>query len=143
MTATPPAPAPPLVALVCGEPRLRRLLQLALEAGGYAVRDCPRPRDLPAASELAALVVDLDSLRPRLRPPLAHLRAHGLPDAVPALCISVYPAEPEEMPRAGPTDYLEPPFPAGEVARRVGRLLGEAVSHGAPDRADGPLSPAR
>jgi DNA-binding response OmpR family regulator len=136
--------APPRpVALVCGEPRLRRLLRLALEAGGYAVRDCPRPRDLPPPSELAAVVVDLDSLRPRLLASLAHLRAHGLPDTLPALCISVYPVEPDEGARPGPTDYLQPPFPADEVARRVARLLAAAARRGAPDRADGPLSPAR
>ncbi len=111
------------VALVCGEPRLRRILRLALEAGGYAVRDCQQLRELPAPGELAAAVVDLDSLRPRPVAPGASLRACGVPDGVPALFISVYPAEPEDWPRHGLADYLQPPFPTDEVARRVERLL--------------------
>ena len=123
MTQEQPSPMPATVALVCGEPRLSRLLRLALEAGGYGVRECSGPLEVAAPSAVAAAVVDLDSLRPR---PVAlgpHLRSHGLPETLPMLFISVYPAGVEERPRPGPTDYLQPPFPADEVAVRVERLL--------------------
>jgi FixJ family two-component response regulator len=134
--------ARPAVALVCGEPRLRRLLRLALEAGGYTVRDYPGLRDLAAPGTVAAAVVDLDSLRPRLVGRALHLRPPCLPETLPTVLISVYPAE-VERPRAGPTDYLQPPFPADEIVRRVERLLRAAARRGVADRADGPLSPTR
>jgi hypothetical protein len=142
MTDEQRAPASRPVALVCGAPRLHRILRLALEAAGYAVRDCARLSDLPAATDLAAVVVDLDSLRPPLRASVADWRALGLPDALPALCISIYPAEPGASPRPGPSEYLQPPFPADEVGRRVQRLLDAAARLPAADQIAGPLTPA-
>ena len=136
-------PAPPTVALVCGAPRLRRILRLALEAGGYDVRECLGLSDLAAADGVAASLVDLDSLR--LRPAVrdAYLRTAGLPETLPTLFISIYPAEAEERSRPGPTDYLQPPFPADEVARRVEGLLRAAGRPGAADPPDGFLAPTR
>ena len=79
-------------------------------------------------AEPVAAVVDLDSL---------HLCAAvgerlGAPDALPALFISVYPAELERLSRQGPTDYLQPPFPPEEVVRRLGVLLGVTSPPAAP-----------
>jgi DNA-binding response OmpR family regulator len=136
MTQEAPIPAPCTVALVCGEPRLRRILRLALEAGGYGVRDYRAPRDVPVSSVVVAAVVDLDSLRP-------YQSADGLPDTMPALLISVYPAEAEERLRPGPADYLQPPFRADELISRVGRLLGATRAPDAADQIPGGLSPAR
>jgi DNA-binding NtrC family response regulator len=143
MTRDEPPQEPQTVALVCGEPRLRRILRLALEAGGYNVRECPRLRDLPASGTVAAAVVDLDSLRPR---PVAldpYLHIAGLPETLPALLISVYPPEAVERPRPGPTDYLQPPFPADEIAARVERLIRAAARLGGAERPGGRLSSAR
>jgi DNA-binding response OmpR family regulator len=136
-----PTQVPQTIALVCAEPRLRRILRLALEIGGYTVRDCPHLWDLPALGAVVAAVVDLDSLRPL---PIAlgpQPREYGLPDALPTIFISVYPAEVAEQPRSGPTDYLQPPFPADEIASRVGRLLRASGQPHAADGLGGSLSP--
>src|SRR5262249_40583388 len=77
---------------------------------------------LPAGSEPAALVIDLDSLH-RCPDTVARASARGAFDRLPALCISIYPTAPEDERRRGPTDYLQPPFPADEVARRLRGLL--------------------
>ena len=113
------------VALVCGEPRLRRLLRLALEAGGYLVLDGAEEATWLAETNAIAAVVDLDSLR-RCARTTARLGPWGAPDRLPALFISVYPAAPVDDRRAGPTDYLQPPFPPDELVRRLSRLLSGA-----------------
>jgi hypothetical protein len=117
-------------------------LRLALEAGGYIVHDYSAPRDLPAPGAVAAAVVDLDSLRPPLVGGALHQRTRDLPETLPALLISVYPAEGEERRRAGPTDYVQPPFPADEIARRVARLLRAVGETDGAERGGGRLSPA-
>jgi hypothetical protein len=106
---------------------LRRLLRLALEADGYLVLDYADEATWLAATEPVAAVVDLDSLR-RCARGVTRLGPRGAPDRLPALFISVYPAAPEEERRAGPTDYLQPPFPPDELLRRLGRLLTSAIS---------------
>jgi hypothetical protein len=143
MTPDEPTRVSLTVALVCREPRLRRILRLALEAGGYAVRDCPGLHALPTLGAVAAAVVDLDSLRPRPVSFDAYLRPSGLPARLPALLISVYPAEVGTRPHPVPTDYLQPPFPSDEIASRVERLLRAAGRPGAADRPSGCLSPTR
>src|SRR5207237_4481776 len=50
-------PARPAVGLVCREPRLRRILCLELEAGGYRVLDGGDPAPAPALDEAIAAVV--------------------------------------------------------------------------------------
>lgn len=133
--------APPTIALICGEPRLCRILRLALEADGYEVRECARLRELVALGAVAAAVVDLDSLRLRPAAREAYLRTANLSETLPTLFISVYPMEGAGRSRPGPTDYLQPPFPADEVARRVERLLRAAGRPGVADRPGDCLAP--
>ncbi|HLH26720.1 MAG TPA: hypothetical protein VK066_29705 [Chloroflexota bacterium] len=138
MTSQQAGAARPAVALVCGEPRLRRILRLALEREGYAVLDYADGAWAGPAPAPVAAVVDLDSLW--LCPTaVEQLGAHGAPDGLPALFISVYPAEPERLARNAPSDYLQPPFPADDVAVRLAALLSQpgeppcaAPSRGSP-----------
>jgi DNA-binding response OmpR family regulator len=117
-----PTAARPAVALVCGEPRLRRILHLALERDGYAVLDyADGPWAGPGLAPVAA-VVDLDSL-PLCPAAVDQLGAHGALAGLPVLFISVYPAEPERLALDAPSDYLQPPFPADEVVVRLAALL--------------------
>ena len=115
----------PTVALVCREARLRTVLRLALEADGYAVEPCEQ-LTLGTASAPSAIVVDLDSLRLDAPSAVAALRAGGVPDATPLLLVSVYPPASGDLARAGPTDYLQPPFAPQEFARRL-RRTGQRV----------------
>ena len=112
----------PLVALLCPEPRLRRILRLALETEGYRPLEWS-DASRPAGPAVDLVVVDLDSLG--WRPPAAFvaLRAGGLDDRTALLLISVYPAEAERAGYVGPLEYLQPPFAPGEFVARVGRLL--------------------
>ncbi len=123
------------VAVVCGEPRLRRMLRLSLEAEKYGVRECNDLADLTTAGDLWAAVVDLDSLGLSPRDAARRIAASGAPLAVPLLFISIYPHEPESFPPRRPTDCLQPPFPAGELVCRLRRLRAAAADGEATDGA--------
>jgi DNA-binding response OmpR family regulator len=112
----------PAVALVCGEPRLRRLLRLALERDGYVVLDYADGRWPGPGLAPAAAVVDLDSLG-RCLTAVEQFGVLGAPGGLPTLFISVYPAEPERLAHNAPCDYLQPPFPTDEVGVRLTALL--------------------
>ena len=130
--------ATPVVALLCPEARLRRILRLALRADGYDVVEWGDASTPPSAPPVDAVVVDLDGLRCRPPAAIAALRARGVEDATALLLISVYPSEPDCPERAGPLDYLQPPFALQEFAGRVGRLLVNAGSPApGPDRMTG------
>ncbi len=133
------APAVQPVALVCGEPRLRRILRLALEVGGYVVLDYADDATAPAGSEPAALVIDLDSLH-WCPGAVARMGARGALDRLPAVCISIYPTAPEDERRQGPTEYLQPPFPADELVSRLRRLLTTSGGASTACAADNPPS---
>jgi hypothetical protein len=119
----------PLVALLCPEPRLRRILRLALESDGYRLVEW---NAISPAVAVEALVVDLDGLGWRPPAALAALGAAGLTDPPALLLISVYPAEAGAARGARPLEYLQPPFSPREFVTRLGRLL---------ERAPGRLSP--
>src|SRR5262245_26898996 len=95
-----------LVALLCPEARLRRVLRLALEADGYAAVEWSAASAPPLAAAVAAIVVDLDALRCRPPAVIATLSAWGLAETAGLLFISVYPLESERLERPGPLDYL-------------------------------------
>lgn len=116
------APTRRSVALVCGEPRLRRILRLSLEGGGYLVLDYADNTCARAGPEPVAVVIDLDSLY-RCPRAAARIGARGALDRLPALFVSIYPAVPGDELWQGPTDYLQPPFAADELLRRLERLL--------------------
>src|SRR5262249_31383113 len=90
MNQNPLTPTRQPVALVCGEPRLRRILRLALESGGYRVLDYADRTTPLAGAEPVAAVVDVDSLG-RCPGAASRLGARGAPDRLPALFISIYP----------------------------------------------------
>jgi hypothetical protein len=115
----------PRIALLCPEARLRRILRLALQADGFEIVEWS-PASWPRAATVDAVVADLDGLR--WRPPiaLAAFRASGVAETTALLLISVYPPEPDRFERAGPLDYLQPPFAPAEFTARLRRLLGLA-----------------
>ncbi len=115
--------ARPAVALVCAEPRLGRILRLALEVRGYEVRESADLDRLPATVALDAAVLDVDSLGVAPREAARRLRAGGARAGLPLLIISIYPREPESLPQRHPTTYLQPPFAPEELVRRLERLL--------------------
>jgi hypothetical protein len=112
---------PEIVALLCPEPRLNRLLRMVLEADGFCVRTWPGGVDL-LGPDIAAVVADLDSLGwPRERV-ATELSAIGLDTAVTRLLISVLPAEPTQRAPTN-TAYLQPPFSPREFVGRLRALL--------------------
>jgi hypothetical protein len=126
--------ARPRVALLCPEPRLRRILGLSLGAAGLAIIDWPCP-GRPLAAPPSVVVADLDSLGWDPTTANQHLADARLDDATPALLVSVYPYEADGLGSGRPLDLLQPPFSARELARRV-----HALARGA---AAGPPRPAR
>ncbi len=128
----------PLIALLCPEPRLRRILRLALESDGYRLVEWSGLGRQVGAVD--ALVVDLDGLS--WRPPAlwAALGAAGLANRPALLLISIYPIEAGEAGEAGPLEYLQPPFSPREFLARVGQLLQEAACRARPEP-DGASNP--
>ena len=125
-----------VVAVLCPEPRLRRILRLALEADGYLVVEWSAGA-APAAPPAALVVADLDSLRWPARCALARLRRLGVAEQTAVLLISVYPPEDAQVEGPGLLDYLQPPFGPRELAARAGWLLERAGA-----RADGRAEPS-
>jgi DNA-binding response OmpR family regulator len=119
--------ARPSVALLCPEPRLRRILGLSLEAAGLAIIDRPWPSS-PLATPPSVVVADLDGLGWDLMTTLQHLANARLDDATPALLVSVYPYEADGLGSGRPLDVLQPPFSSQELTRRVHALLRRAAA---------------
>ena len=107
---------PASVALLCPEPRLRRILALALEADGLLVCDWPHPT-------LSVVVADLDSLGWDAEEALRRLGAE-----TPMLLISVYPQQLDDLNDGRAVAALQPPFRWREFTRRV-RCLLRATQH--------------
>jgi hypothetical protein len=120
----------PIVALLCPQPRLRRILRLALLADDQRVVEWSLDDPTPAASG-AAVVADLDSLGLDVVELHEALRGRGIAEGVALLLISVYPLEPAGLDWAGPTNTLQPPFSPQVLAERVRRLL-DRVPRSAP-----------
>jgi hypothetical protein len=99
---------PASVALLCPEPRLRRILALALEADGLLVCDWPHPTP-------SVVVADLDSLGWDAEEALRRLGAE-----TPMLLISVYPQHLHHLKNAA---SLQPPFRWRELTGGVRCLL--------------------
>ena len=110
------------VAVLCQQARFRLLLRLSLVTAGYEVAEW-RTQDAPADPDVAAVVVDLDSLGRDVPGTLALLAAWCIPDAAPVLFISVYPLDLHGLERAGPYAELQPPFSPDALADRVRRLV--------------------
>lgn len=125
----------PVVAVLCPEPRLRRILRLALQADGRVVVEW-RAGLAPSGPPVALLVADLDSLRWPARCAIARLRQLGVAERTAVLLISVYPPDEGQFEGRGLLDYLQPPFGPRELAERAARLLARG---GAP--ADGRAEP--
>jgi hypothetical protein len=102
------------VALLCPEPRWRRVLSLVLEAEGLAVLDWPAKAAPPPSS---IVVVDLDSLG--WGPAEAIGRLGG---ETPMLLLSVYPQH-LDLSNGRPLALLQPPFRWREFRHRVRCLL--------------------
>jgi hypothetical protein len=110
-----------VVALLCPEPRLNRLLRLALEADGLCARDWPGA-NAPVSSHVSAVVADLDSLGWHPRTATEKLSALGIDTTVPRLLICVLPPEPAQH-HATKAAYLQPPFSPGAFVGRLHALL--------------------
>ena len=114
--------AEPVVALLCPERRLRRILWLSLTADHQRVVEWERAEAAPGVS-IAAAVADLDSLACDVPELLRRLRAGAVAEHVALLLISIYPLDLHRLDRAGPADALQPPFSPQALAFRVRRLL--------------------
>ena len=110
------------VALLCPEPRLRRILALALEADGLLVCDWTLSGGA-SDSKPCVVVVDLDSLGWNAREAVSRL---GL--ETPLLLISVYPQQLDHLPNGRAVAGLQPPFRWRDFPRRV-RCLLRATQH--------------
>jgi hypothetical protein len=128
--AAAPAPIPgpssgprqPIVALLCPELRLRRILRLSLLADDQDVVEWSTA-DVSQKPEVAAVVADLDSLCWDVPALLERLRSWGIGEGVALLLISVYPIDLHGLDRVGPSDSLQPPFSPQTLASRVRHLL--------------------
>jgi two-component system KDP operon response regulator KdpE len=121
------------IAVLCPQPRLRRLLRVSLLADGYEVVEwstASRPKN-PGVD---AVVADLDSLRQEAQDVLTLLREWCVAEATALLFISVYPLELRSLRHGGPYDELQPPYPPDELSDRIRRLL-ERTGSG-PDNLD-------
>jgi hypothetical protein len=112
----------PCVALLCPEPRLRRILALALETDGLLVCDCPLPGQ-PSESDAAVVVADLDSLGWDATEAVRRLGV-----ATPLLLISVYPQHLDDVNTGRFVAALQPPFRWRDFSWRV-RCLLRAAQH--------------
>ena len=112
----------PCVALLCPEPRLRRILALALQTEGLLVCHWPVSGQ---ASELSpgVVVADLDSLGWD-----ATEAVHRLGLQTPLLLISVYPQQLDGLKNGRSVAALQPPFRWRDFPRRV-RCLLRATEH--------------
>lgn len=110
-----------VVALLCPELRLNRLLRMALEADGFGVRDWPLTQR-PASHGVRAIVADLDSLGWSPDSADEGLAAIGFPTDVARLLISVLPSETVHR-GASNVAYLQPPFSPREFVRGLHTLL--------------------
>lgn len=119
------APAPFRVALVCPEPRLRRMLSLMLGSDGLAVFDWVPGS--PLASSPALLVTDLDSLGWDAAIALGRLTEAGVSEMVPIVSISIYPQDQENSGIGGRVSFLQPPFTSLALSRLVRSLLVRAL----------------
>jgi hypothetical protein len=113
------------VALLCPEPRLRRILRLALDADGFAVSESPDP-SVRLVSPVLAVVADLDSLRWSWRTVTRRLVELGAESSIPLLLISVVPIEPDHVGPNWLLDTLQPPFAPGTFIGRLRGLLARA-----------------
>jgi DNA-binding response OmpR family regulator len=111
----------PKVALLCPEPRLRRVLTLALEADGLDVLGWPDPNSSLAETP-AIVIADLDSLGWDPISAIHRLLNVRIAYTTPLLLISVYPHVLENVGRT--VRLLQPPFAWDELTRRVRCLLG-------------------
>jgi hypothetical protein len=105
------------VALLCPEPRLRRILALALEADGLLVCDWPLSGQVSDSSP-GAVVADLDSLGWDAAEAIGRLGIE-----TPMLLISVYPQQLDGLKNLRPVAALQPPFRWRDFSRRVRCLL--------------------
>jgi hypothetical protein len=111
-----------LVVVLCPEPRLDRLLRMALEADGFCVDARPGGIVGRPSPGVMAVVADLDSLGWRLETASAELAAIGFDDTIARVLISVRPPEPNDH-LGSNSIYLQPPFSPREFVRRVKSLL--------------------
>jgi hypothetical protein len=108
---------PATVALLCPEPRLRRILALALETDGLLVSDWPLSGQ-GSDSSPRAVVADLDSLGWDAADAVGRLGVD-----TPVLLISVYPLQLDGLTNGRRVAALQPPFRWREFSRRVRCLL--------------------
>jgi hypothetical protein len=116
------------IALLCLAPRMRRILRLALQAGGHLVLDWTDPAS-PPRRPASALVIDLDSLgwTPSLA---AHvITAFACLAATPVLMITIYPYEPDGLASGRRLAVLQPPFGPDAFVACVHSLLDEQPAH--------------
>jgi hypothetical protein len=107
----------PTVALLCPEPRLRRILALALEMDGLLVCDWP-PSGQGSDSKPRVVVADLDSLGWDATEAVGRLGVE-----TPLLLISVYPQQLDGLSNGRSIAALQPPFRWRDFPRRVRCLL--------------------
>lgn len=117
--------AKPVILVIDDEHQMRRLLQLTLEASGYAVRAAPTGNEgvVLAASERPELIV-LDLGLPDMdgRDVLKRIRQWS---PTPVVIVSVRDSEPDIVSclDAGADDYLIKPFRTGELLARIRTAL--------------------
>jgi hypothetical protein len=127
-THAPSSAGQPAVALLCPEPRWRRILALVLEADGLAVLDWPVSGSPPDPTP-AVIVADLDSLGWDAAQAIGRLAEVRLGAEIPLLLISVYPHPLEQLDHGRQVASLQPPFRWREFTRRVRCLLRASPTH--------------
>ena len=110
------------VALLCPEPRLRRILRLALVADDQDVVEWDADDETPRPG-VSAIVADLDSLCLDVEALVDRLKGRGIAEGAALLLISIYPLELAGLAWSGPADSLQPPFSPQTLASRVRQLL--------------------
>jgi hypothetical protein len=106
--------------LLCPEPRLRRILRIALAADGFSVLEWNDPTAL-LTSPVTGVVADLDSLRWQPSAARAHISQLGVECALPLLLICIQPAPPDLGDGTGSASpaLLQSRVPAGVGASPV------------------------
>ena len=136
-TADEAGPVGGAVAVLCAQPRLRRILRLSLEGDECVVVEWDHRCGSPDP-DVAVVVVDLDSLGQDAPGALDLLGGWGVDDATPVLFISVYPFDAPTLQRAELYDALQPPFSPDVLVDRVLRLLQRSTRSPIPIREAGP-----